>query len=446
MNNLGKERLQSWQNHLVETEQLPFTQLVVHKDGKDIYKYTSGYQDVENKVQATSKTLSRIFSMTKPVTSIALMQLYEAGLFQLDDPAHLYLGENWKKQNMTVFHKNLQEKLEVADLRKGHLDSCIKNITVRMLLTHISGISYGFDRFGIQNKVDQLYFKEFEGKKPFLKIKGELDCHYDTLEEFVEALSHQPLVFQPGSGWNYGYNVEVVGRLVEVLSGKTLREYFKTKIFSPLQMNDTDFQVPEEKKERLAKYYMRKGMNLGFIGNRGKAPKYGLHQLRVSKDGKNWTTKQNLFKGGEGLVSTADDYMKFAKTLLNKGTCPETGYQLIASKTLEFMTMNHLPGNTEMEMYRRVHGFGEPHQHGFGFGLGFSVVMDEVKTSMLTSKGVYSWEGAASTIFWVDPVQNMTVVFTTQLLFRDTFTLALTPQLHNMIYGGIQNKSPKAKL
>eukprot|EP00924_Labyrinthula_sp_SR-Ha-C_P013922 augustus_masked-scaffold_5-processed-gene-17.14-mRNA-1 protein AED:1.00 eAED:1.00 QI:0/0/0/0/1/1/2/0/536 len=168
--------------------------------------------------------------------------------------------------------------------------------------------------------------------------------------------------------------------------------------------------------------------------NRGKAPKYGLLQLEIPVDGKNWTRNQKLYKGGEGLISTVEDYMKFAKMLLNKGTCPETGNQLISSNTLEFMTLNHLPNNSEVEDYRR---YGAPRPRGIGWGLGFAVVLDEVKYGMSSSKGTFFWQGAASTIFWVDPCEKLTAVFATQLMFRDVLGLPLTASLHNIIYGGL---------
>mmetsp|Transcript_7398 Transcript_7398/g.9675 ORF Transcript_7398/g.9675 Transcript_7398/m.9675 type:complete len:293 (-) Transcript_7398:688-1566(-) len=273
------DRIKEWQEKLVDEEILPFTQVLIARNGKPVYFESTGWQDVAGRRPAERDTISRIYSMSKPISSVALMMLYERGLFQLTDPVHMYLGEKWKKKNMRVFVE--------GDAVDGYkTEPCKKSITIHQVLTHTSGLTYGFDMAGIQNKLDQIYHAE--------GLYAPKEGHdMRPLAEFVDKLAELPLLFQPGSAWNYGFNVEVVGRLVEVISGMPIDEFMKEYIFKPLRMVDTSFIVPNTKMHRFAKFYMRKGAPKGMItANPGQSPRTGLHPLR---GGSKWLSGSKFF-------------------------------------------------------------------------------------------------------------------------------------------------------
>jgi CubicO group peptidase (beta-lactamase class C family) len=269
------------------------------------------------------------------------------------------------------------------------------------LLTHTSGLSYGFHHL---HPVDALYRKAgYEWTTP----KG-LD-----LEAIVDQWSELPLVFQPGSGWNYSVSTDVLGRVVEVVSGQSLDDFFRERIFEPLGMVDTRFHVPEDDLGRLAALYVPDGERKA---------------VRFDALGRVTTSRPTYLSGGGGLVSTAADYHRFTQLLLGRGELD--GVRLLGDRTVRYMTRNHLPGGLDLEQFGQQ-GFAETSFDGVGFGLGFSVVLDAAAGKVPASEGAFAWGGAASTAFWVDPREEITAVFLTQLLPSSTHPIR--PQLTQLV-------------
>lgn len=326
---------------------------IVHFDQYgDINKDTG--QDVE------SDSIFRIYSMTKPITTLAVMMLYEEGKLQLTDPV---------ARHLPAF-----ENVRVAG-PGGALVAPARPMTVQMLMTHSSGLTYGV--FG-DTLVDRQYRDTEVMTSP-------------DLDTFIERLGQIPLQYQPGTRFHYGVSTDVLGALVEAVSGQTLGEFFSTRIFQPLQMNDTFFQVPAEKLPRF-------GTNHTFN------PRSGQLEVSDRPADSNFVNRQTFESGGGGLLSTAEDYMRFSQMVLNGGELD--GERIIGKKTLEYMTQNHLPGifgTNGQHDGSELPGFAR----GTGFGLGFAVVEDQTAAGGIGSDGEYYWGGAAGTIFWIDPVEEL---------------------------------------
>jgi CubicO group peptidase (beta-lactamase class C family) len=309
------------------------------------------------------------------------MMLYEEGRFQLDDP-------------ISKFIPGFASPRVYAGGSRGKIDSlpAEREINFRDLLTHTSGLTYGFME---SNPVDALY-----------RAKDGVDFGTaDTsLKQVVEKLATFPLIAQPGKAWNYSVATDVLGYLVEVISGQPYQVYLKEKVLKPLGMVDTDFHVPADKHERFAANYQAgAGGKLELLDDPGKS---------------RYLAPRKVNSGGGGLVSTAADYLRFCKFMLNKGELD--GTRLLGRKTVELMTMNHLKGDmADMGMPR----FSESTYYGIGFGLGFSVTIDPAKAHILGSPGEYAWGGAASTAFWCDPKEDMAVVLLTQLMPSSTYPI-----------------------
>jgi CubicO group peptidase (beta-lactamase class C family) len=282
------------------------------------------------------------------------------------------------------------------------LEPQIEPIRVWHLLTHMSGLTYGFHH---ATPVDAMYRAAgYEWGAP----AG------STLEENCDRWASFPLLFQPGSEWNYGVSTDVLGRLVEVVSGQPLDVFLRERIFQPLGMTDTDFSAPESALDRLAALYV---------------PTPGTRLATRTPMGE-WAKETPTFlSGGGGLVSTAADYHRFASMLLNGGELE--GNRLLGTRTVRYMTRNHLPGGVDLEAFGRPL-FAETSFTGIGFGLGFSVVQDAVENKVLSSVGEFAWGGAASTAFWVDPSEGITALFLTQLLPSSTHPIR--PQLKQLVY------------
>jgi CubicO group peptidase (beta-lactamase class C family) len=365
----------------VDDGRLPGWQIAVSRRGKVVHSSTYGHRDVAAGLPFASDSVVRLFSMTKPITSVAAMMLYEEGAFELKDQVKWFIPSFG---DTPVYRR--------GSFLKPVVEPQTERMRIWHLLTHTSGLSYGFHNTHV---VDALYRRAgFEwGTPPGLDLAA---C--------CDAWAELPLVFQPGTEWNYGVSTDVLGRVVEVVSGMPLDEFFRTRIFEPLGMTDTEFWVPEDRVDRLARLYVPSPADRTAVP----APD-GI--------GRTSTSPPTMLGGGGGLFGTAADYLRFAHMLLGRGELD--GVRLLGSRTVDYMTRNHLPGGADLEAIGRPL-FAETTFDGTGFGLGFSVLLDPVANKVPSSPGEFAWGGAASTAFWVDPVDEIVAVFLTQLLPSDT--------------------------
>jgi CubicO group peptidase (beta-lactamase class C family) len=371
---------------------LPGWLVAVSRRGRVAYLSTYGHRDAEAALPVQTDTLFRIYSMTKPITSVAAMMLYEEGAFELKDPISKFIPSF---ADVRVFRG--------GSSHNPVTEAATEPIRIWHLLSHTSGLTYGFH---YSHPVDAMYRTAgFEWGAP----QGA------DLEECCERWSRLPLVFQPGSGWNYSVATDVLGRIVEIVSGATLEEFFDQRILGPLRMSDTTFGVAESDHDRLAALYL---------------PQLGTRKaVRSDAMGKVALSKPRMLSGGGGLVSSAHDYNRFTQMLLRGGELD--GVRLLGSRTVRYMATNHLPGGVDLEAIGQS-TFSESSFEGVGFGLGFSVLMDPAANKVLSSPGEFAWGGAASTAFWVDPREEITALFFTQLLPSSTHPIR--PQLKQLVY------------
>ena len=368
-------------NRYVEESKIPCAQVQVAHGGNVVLRHTTGMADIESAAPLMDDAIFRIYSMTKPITSIALMQLYEQGKFLLEDPVEKFLPS----------YKNPVVLLG-GSLFKPELRPAETVMTIRDLLTHTSGLTYGFH---FQNNLDQMYRDKKLGG-PLTGGEGRADA---SLEEAIDIMGGLPLLFDPGTAWNYSMSTDVCGRLIEVIGDCKFDDYLEENIFSPLGMIDTGFLVPQDKIHRFTSTYILNESGALEVTDPAQNSPYQKERLFLS--------------GGGGLVSTTDDYQRFVDMLSNEGAAD--GNQIIGRRTLELMTMNHLPqGKLLNEEGRST--FSETALAGMGFGLGFSVLMDPAANAGLGTIGEFAWGGAASTRFWVDPVEKISCIFMTQFM------------------------------
>jgi len=386
------------QDRYVEPGKLACAQVQVWRRDQLAYETTLGLADRERGRVLQRDDIFRIYSMTKPVTSVALMMLVEEGLVALDDPVSRFIP-SWK--DLGVYAGGFMETFQTR--------APDRPMMVVDLLRHTSGLTYGFQQ---QTNIDAAYRR--------LKL-GE-DLRSGTLAEMVEALATLPLQFSPGESWNYSVSTDVVGHLVEVISGESLDAFFARRILEPLGMTDTAFDVPADKAHRLTACYAA-----GMLG--AKLPLAATAQLQDDPVKSPYLKPATFLSGGGGLVSTADDYMKFARMLLNGGELD--GVRLLSPKTIQLMAANHLPGGRDLTQMSKSM-FSEANYAGVGFGLGFGVTIDQPATLIPGSKGDFFWGGAASTFFWVDPVEDLAVVFLTQLLPSSAYPVRR--ELRTLVY------------
>ena len=354
---------------------LPGTITLVARRGKIVHLSCQGKMDIEADKSMEDDTLFRIYSMSKPVTTTALMMLYEDGRFQLDDPVSRFIPA----------FRELQ--VYSAD---GRHTAPARPMTIRDLLTHTSGLTYGFMN---STPVDAMYRQQGVEQSA-------------NLAEMVSKLAGIPLLFSPGSRWSYSVATDVCGHLVELIADTPFDEFLEEQIFAPLGMTDTGFVVPEDKVHRFAANYDRTSDN-------------GMRMID-SPESSPYLQDRGLHSGGGGLVSTIHDYYKFASMLLNQGD--HAGTRILGRKTVELMTSNHLPNNGDLtSMGQAV--FSETPYDGIGFGLGFSVMLDPATAQILGSPGEFAWGGAASTYFFVDPKEDMLVIFMTQLMPSSSYPI-----------------------
>jgi CubicO group peptidase (beta-lactamase class C family) len=357
-----------------------------------------GARDMEAGLPVETDTLWRIYSMTKPITSVAAMILYEEGAFELTDPVSALIPS----------FAGVRVYTGGSDIRPVTVPAT-EPVRIWHLLTHTSGLTYGFHR---AHPVDARYREAgFEwGTPPGM-----------DLAQCCDAWAAQPLLFQPGTEWNYSVATDVLGRVVEVASGQALDEFLHSRIFGPLEMTGTSFWVGEADMGRLAALYTPRPAPSGPAGRLGELSKVARSRPR-------------MFSGGGGLISTAADYHRFTQMLLGRPGSPGgelDGVRLLGPRTLAYMTRNHLPGGADLEAFGRPLNSEAP-ARGVGFGLGFGVVIDPAGEKTLGSPGEFSWGGAASTAFWVDPAEELTACFFTQLLPSSAHRIR--PQLRQLVY------------
>jgi CubicO group peptidase (beta-lactamase class C family) len=376
----------------VDDGRLPGWLLLVARDGRIAHLATAGWRDVEARLPVEVGTRWRIYSMTKPVTSVAAMALYELGAFELKDPVHRFIPSF---RDARVYRQ--------GSALAPVTEPVTEPVRVWHLLTHMAGLTYGFHH---AHPVDAMYRAAgFEWGTP-----GGMD-----LAACCDAWASMPLLFQPGTEWNYGVSTDVLGRVLEVVTGQPLDQVLAELVLDPLGMVDTAFHVEPAHHGELAALYV--------------ANPADRTALRYDVLGDLATSPPACVSGGGGLVSTAADYHRFCLMLLREGELD--GRRVLGSRTVRYMTRNHLPGGVDLEAIGRPL-FAETTFSGMGFGLGFSVVDDPVANKVLSTAGEFAWGGAASTAFWVDPVERITAVFLTQLLPSSTHPIR--PQLKQLVY------------
>ncbi len=390
------ERVYAALDRYVDDGRLPGYHLIVGSGASgETHERLHGHRDVAQAQPVTPETLWRIYSMTKPITSVAAMMLYEEGAFTLTDPVHRYLPA----------FANQRVYVNGSDLKAVTVPTP-EPVRIWHLLSHTSGLTYGFHR---SHPVEmQLCAAGYEWATP-----PGVD-----LAEATDFIASLPLLFNPGSAWNYSLSTDVLGRLVEVVSGQNLADFVAERITGPLGMKRTMFRVdsPADRAD-LATLYLA-------------TPDGGLATNSMLGD---LILDPPLLSGGGGLASTGQDYLRFARMLARGGELD--GVRLLGPRTVAYMMRNHLPGNADIDSYGRP-VFAEIPQTGVGFGLAGAVVIDPAAAHMLTSTGEFNWGGAASTTFWVDRVEDLVVVFMTQLLPSSTYPLR--PLLRQGIYSALR--------
>lgn len=385
-------RIGDWMQRHVEAGRMSGMSVLVNRRGQSAYFDAAGRLEFGRDKPIAADTLFRIYSMTKPVTTVAAMMLYELGEFHLDDPVARFLPE-FRHMQVLVGGNKERPRLEPAR----------SLITMRNLMTHTSGLTYDFM---MESPVDALY------RKHGITFSG----GQGSLAEMTRRLAEMPLRFHPGTRWHYSVSTDVLGRVVEVISGQPLDRFFEERIFAPLGMRDTAFWVPEDKLDRLATMYTF--ADTPVPPRREPEPTeippepQGALEVNDPAVGGRYARPPRIFSGGGGLTSTMGDYLRFTFMLRNGGVLD--GERLLGRKTLEFMRSNHLPGS--------LADMGEPRFNnghmgaGLGFGLGFGIVLDPCRAQVMGSPGEYFWSGMANTQFWLDPVEDLIVIQMAQMM------------------------------
>ena len=366
-------RISPWLKRYVDEKKLPFAHVAVLRKGQLAYNNFYGVRDIEEGSPVVEDGIYRIYSMTKLVTTVAALVLYEKGAFQLDDPVDKFVNEF---RDARVFISGRKDSINSVEAETP--------MTIRQLMNHTSGLTYGaFD----PGPVGQLMRS---GKIDFGNLQANLG---DT----VRRLASIPLCFQPGSQWRYGVSTDVLGYVIEVVTGKTLLQVFDELIFKPLNMNDTFFEVPINKVKKFCSLYTR-------------TKSESLKLLECSRSSR-FCKPVNMYSGGGGLISSMRDYLVFLEMIRCGGRYNDA--QILGRKTVELMLRNHLSGDMA-SMGQPT--FSEMPMEGIGFGLGGAILLDPVKAQILGSEGEFTWGGMASTAFWIDPKEELSDVFMTQLI------------------------------
>ena len=389
------ERINRITDHLIrnyiEPEKITGCQLIVARHGQVAYFKSLGQRDRERRKPTADDTIYRLYSMTKPIASVALMMLYEQGRFQLNDPVSRFIP-SWRDHKVWV--SGVGAEMETA--------APPSPMTMRHVLSHTGGLTYG----GTRHPVDRIYREVGVNRGP-----GE------TLAGFAEKLAKVPLRYNPGEHWMYSLSTDVCGYLVEAISGTRFDRFLQDNIFDPLDMKDTSFYVAPRKVERFAANYERQADK--------------TLKLLDDPERSAYLKEPTFFSGGGGLTGTTADYFRFCEMLRRGGELD--GARIIGPRTLDMMHRNHLPGGKDLASLA-LDDFAETAYEGVGFGLGFASTLDEVAAGTLGA-GDYYWGGAASTIFWVDPKEDLVAIFMTQFMPSATFNFR--GQLKNIIYSAI---------
>ena len=429
------QRIQAWQRKLVDAGALPCAVTLVNQGGSDVYLHAEGWADVAARRPVAADSIFRFYSMTKPIVSIGLMLLYEEGRFQLTDPVHAYLGPAWHPREMHVFDRwRGVEGRKSADYESSPCDS---PITIANLLTHTAGLSYGFDPSGRGIAVDRVYAKKMQ--RPTADEVGADDP--SMLAGFCEALAAMPLWYQPGTCWNYSFATDVCGRLIEVIAGQPLDVFLEERLFKPLGMVDSGFDVAHDAADRLVHNHQYAAPTPGETRDLDPllAPHIGTFRDidEASRSSYLNASRPKMLSGGGGLAGTIGDYSAFCRLLLAGGVTP-SGDRLIGRKTIEFVTSNHLPGGQGlMDLVPNPDvQYSETAKNGGAFGLGFAIQQSPAAAGSIGSVGSFAWGGAAATLFWCDPVEDLHVVFCTQVMGMQPPN-ALRAKLASMVYGAL---------
>ena len=382
------------QEKYIDSGRLPCAQVLVARKGETVFECSLGQMSVEQKTPLQSDSIFRVYSMTKPLTSVAFMMLVEEGKVSLDEPVSKYIPEF---AGLQVY--------ESGSLGSFVTNPCQRPMQIIDLLRHTSGLTYGFQ---MRSPVDAAYRE--------LKL-GEV-ATAGTLDQMIAKLSTIPLEFSPGTAWNYSVSTDVLGYLVGKISGEPFETFLQNRILQPLRMLDTDFYVPAAKAHRFADCYLATaegGMKL--VDSVAKSP---------------YMRAPGFVSGGGGLVSTSADYARFCTMMLRGGELD--GKRYLGRKTVELMQSNHLPDGKNLPDLS-VSMFSESIFNGVGFGLGFSVVNNPAATMIAGSVGESAWGGMASTAFWLDPQEELFAIFMTQLIPSSTYPVRR--QLRTMIYASL---------
>ncbi|HLJ52006.1 MAG TPA: serine hydrolase domain-containing protein [Rhizomicrobium sp.] len=398
------ERLERIADHLnrayIDNGKITGAQVAVTRRGHLAYFKSLGQMDRERGKQMADDTIFRIYSMTKPITSVALMTLYERGYFQLNDPVHRFVPE-WRDQRVWVSGEGSAMATEKPN----------RPVSMRDMLCHTGGITYGaaLAALGAPDSGHPV-------DKEYARI-GVRRGEGEDLKSFVQKLGRVPLRYQPGERWMYSLSTDVCGALVEIISGKRFDKFLAEEIFAPLKMKDTSFTVPREKLSRFAANYRRgPDKKLQLIEDPEKSP---------------YLKEPTFFSGGGGLTGTTADYVRFCEMLRRGGELD--GARILGPRTIELMHRNHLKDGKDLTQMA-IGGFSETANEGVGFGLGFACTLDSVTSGSIVGSDWY-WGGAASTIFWVDAKEDLAVVFMTQLMPSGAFNFR--GQLKSIVYSSI---------
>lgn len=390
-------RIKGWMQGYVDSQRHPGNSVLIAQGGQEVFYHNCGARDVASAAPWQRDTVARIYSMTKPITSVAMMILVERGLVHLDAPVSEFIG-GFAQPSCLIDG--------ATDI--SHTEPCAAP-TLHQLLTHTSGLSYSFNPGLVPDHMREAKLDFSPGDR--------------TLAQVADTLAALPLAFQPGRRWEYSVGIDIIGRVIEVISGKSLEQFFVDEILDPLGMTETRFTVSPERQGRFASLYTPLAGD-SFDMN---AEKGGGDPLRQVDDADHSPyLSSRMQSGGGGLTGTIDDYLKFAE-MLRAG-----GKGIVSPSTLRFMMRNHLPGEIAS---MGPSSFAEQPMEGMGFGIGGAVVLDPARARVPGSVGDFSWGGMASTFFWVDPQNDLSVVFFTQLSPSSSYPSR--SELKAMIHGAL---------